>query len=278
MSDEHSIQRLCEVFAVSRSGYYAWSHASGSVRARQEAQLRLKIAAVHQQSRETYGSPRITIELRAQGERVGRHRVARLMRQAGLRGRQKRRYRVRTTDSRHSHPIAPNRLATLPVPTQPDRVWVSDLTYVPTDEGWLYVAGVLDRCSRCLVGWAMGATLDTAVPLAALLMALRQRQPGPGLIHHSDRGVQYASADYRSVLAAHGLVASMSRQGNCYDNATMEAFWSSLKNELIHRRRFATRAEARTAIFDYIEGFYNRTRRHSALGYQSPLDYESTLS
>lgn len=278
MSDEHPIQRLCAVFAVSRSGYYAWSQASGSARARQEAQLRLKIAAVHQQSRETYGSPRITIELRAQGERVGRHRVARLMRQAGLRGRQKRRYRVRTTDSRHSHPIAPNRLATLPVPTQPDRVWVSDLTYVPTDEGWLYVAGVLDRCSRCLVGWAMGSTLDTAVPLAALLMALRQRQPGPGLIHHSDRGVQYASADYRSVLAAHGLVASMSRQGNCYDNATMEAFWSSLKNELIHRRRFATRAEARTAIFDYIEGFYNRTRRHSALGYQSPLDYESTLS
>lgn len=278
MSDEHPIQRLCAVFAVSRSGYYAWSQASGSARARQEAQLRLKIAAVHRQSRETYGSPRITIELRAQGERVGRHRVARLMRQAGLRGRQKRRYRVRTTDSRHSHPIAPNRLATLPVPTQPDRVWVSDLTYVPTDEGWLYVAGVLDRCSRCLVGWAMGATLDTAVPLAALLMALRQRQPGPGLIHHSDRGVQYASADYRAVLAAHGLVASMSRQGNCYDNATMEAFWSSLKNELIHRRRFATRAEARTAIFDYIEGFYNRTRRHSALGYQSPLDYESTLS
>jgi putative transposase len=278
MSDEYPIQWLCAVFAVSRSGYYAWSRASGSARARQEAQLRLKIAAVHRQSRETYGSPRITIELRAQGERVGRHRVARLMRQAGLRGRQKRRYRVRTTDSRHSHPIAPNRLATLPVPTQPDRVWVSDLTYVPTDEGWLYVAGVLDRCSRCLVGWAMGATLDTAVPLAALLMALRQRQPGPGLIHHSDRGVQYASADYRSVLAAHGLVASMSRQGNCYDNATMEAFWSSLKNELIHRRRFATRAEARTAIFDYIEGFYNRTRRHSALGYQSPLDYESTLS
>lgn len=278
MSDEHPIQRLCAVFAVSRSGYYAWSQASGSARARQEAQLRLKIAAVHQQSRETYGSPRITIELRAQGERVGRHRVARLMRQAGLRGRQKRRYRVRTTDSRHSHPIAPNRLATLSVPTQPDRVWVSDLTYVPTDEGWLYVAGVLDRCSRCLVGWAMGSTLDTAVPLAALLMALRQRQPGPGLIHQSDRGVQYASADYRSVLAAHGLVASMNRQGNCYDNATMEAFWSSLKNELIHRRRFATRAEARTAIFDYIEGFYNRTRRHSALGYQSPLDYESTLS
>jgi transposase InsO family protein len=180
------------------------------------------------------------------------------MRQDGLRGRQRRRYRVRTTDSRHSHPIAPNRLATLPAPTKPNQVWVSDLTYVPTDEGWLYVAGVLDRCSRCLVGWAMGSTLDTAVPLAALMMALRKRRPRPGLIHHSDRGVQYASADYRSALADHGLVASMSR--------------------LVHRRRFATRADARTAIFDYIESFYNRSRRHSSLGYQSPLDYESSLS
>jgi transposase InsO family protein len=278
MSDEHSIQRLCAVFAVSRSGYYAWAKAPGSVRTRRDDELRAKIAVVHRQSRETYGSPRITIELQTQGERVGRHRVARLMQEAGLRGRQKRRYRVRTTDSAHSHPIAPNRLATLPVPTKPNHVWVSDLTYVPTDEGWLYVAGVLDRCSRCLVGWAMGATLDTAVPLAALMMALRQRKPARGLIHHSDRGVQYASADYRSALADHGLVASMSRKGNCYDNAVMEAFWSSLKNELVHRRHFATRADARTAIFDYIEAFYNRTRRHSSLGYHSPLDYESSLS
>jgi len=278
MSDEHPVQRLCVVFAVSRSGYYAWAQAAGSARERRDRELRAKIAVVYQQSRQTYGSPRVTIELQTQGEQVGRHRVARLMRQDGLRGRQKRRYRVRTTDSRHSHPIAPNRLATQPVPSQPDQVWVSDLTYVPTGEGWLYVAGVLDRCSRCLVGWAMGATLDTAVPLAALMMALRQRKPAAGLVHHSDRGVQYASADYRSALAAHGLVASMSRKGNCYDNAVMEAFWSSLKNELVHRRHFATRAEARTAIFDYIEAFYNRTRRHSSLGYQSPLDYESTLN
>ncbi len=254
------------------------ARSTDSTHARRDRELRAKIAMVHQQSRETYGSPRITVELRAQGEAVGRHRVARLMRQDGLRGRQRRRYRVRTTDSRHSHPIAPNRLATQPLPTRPDQVWVSDLTYVPTDEGWLYVAGVLDRCSRCLVGWAMGTTLDTAVPLAALMMALRQRQPRPGLIHHSDRGVQYASADYHSALAHHGLVASMSRKGNCYDNAAMEAFWSSLKNELVHRRRFATRADARTAIFDYIESFYNRSRRHSSLGYQSPLDYESSLS
>lgn len=278
MSDEHPVQRLCAVFAVSRSGYYAWTQAAGSARERRDRELRAKIAVVYQQSRQTYGSPRVTIELQTQGEQVGRHRVARLMRQDGLRGRQKRRYRVRTTDSQHSHPIAPNRLAKQPVPSQPDQVWVSDLTYVPTGEGWLYVAGVLDRCSRCLVGWAMGATLDTAVPLAALMMALRQRKPAAGLVHHSDRGVQYASADYRSALAAHGLVASMSRKGNCYDNAVMEAFWSSLKNELVHRRHFATRAEARTAIFDYIEAFYNRTRRHSSLGYQSPLDYESTLN
>jgi transposase InsO family protein len=278
MSDEYPIKRLCAVFAVSRSGYYAWSKAPVSAHRRRDHQLRAKIALVHRQSRETYGSPRITFELQTQGEHVGRHRVARLMQQDGLRGRQKRRYRVRTTDSAHSHPIAPNRLATLPMPTQPNRVWVSDLTYVPTDEGWLYVAGVLDRCSRCLVGWAMGATLDTAVPLAALMMALRQRKPARGLIHHSDRGVQYASVDYRSALAQHGLVASMSRKGNCYDNAAMEAFWSSLKNELVHRRHFPTRAEARTAIFDYIEAFYNRTRRHSSLGYQSPLDYESSLT
>jgi putative transposase len=278
MSDEHPIKLLCAVLAVSRSGYYAWVKVPGSARARQEHELRRKIALVHRQSRETYGSPRITVELQAGGERVGRHRVARLMRQDGLRGRARRRYRVRTTDSRHPHPIAPNRLAALPAPTRPNQIWVSDLTYVPTDEGWLYLAGVLDRCSRRLVGWAMGATLDTAVPLAALQMALRRCRPAPGLVHHSDRGVQYASADYRAALAAHGLVASMSRKGNCYDNAAMEAFWSSLKNELVHRRRFATRAEARTALFDYIEAFYNRSRRHSALHYLSPLDFEASLT
>ena len=278
MSDAHPIKHLCAVFAVSRSGYYAWTRSTGAPRAQRDRELRRKIALVHRQSRETYGSPRITVELRASGERVGRHRVARLMREEGLRGRQKQRYRVRTTDSRHSHPIAPNRLATLPAPTTPNQVWVSDMTYVPTDEGWLYLAGILDRCSRCLVGWAMDSTLNTSVPLAALQMALRRRKPPAGLVHHSDRGVQYASADYRSALAAHGLIASMSRKGNCYDNAAMEAFWSSLKNELVHRRRFATRAEARTAIFDYIETFYNRSRRHSALQYQSPLDYESNLS
>ncbi len=157
-------------------------------------------------------------------------------------------------------------------------MWVSDITYVETDEGWLYVAGVLDRYSRSVVGWAMGSSLDTSLPLAALNMALGRRRPTPGLIHHSDRGVQYASAAYRGVLAHHGLIASMSRKANCYDNAAMEAFWSTLKHELVYRRRFATRAEARSAIFDYIEAFYNRSRLHSSLGYKSPLDYESILN
>ena len=278
MSDAYPVQRLCEVFSVSRSGYYTWLKAAASPRAQRDQVLRAQIAAVHAKSRGTYGSPRVTLDLQDLGERVGRHRVARLMRAAGLRVRQKRRYRVFTTDSRHNEPIAPNRMAAIPPPTRPDRVWVTDMTYVHTDEGWLYVAGVLDRCSRRLVGWAMGDALDTTLPMSALRMALEQRRPEPGLLHHSDRGVQYASAAYRSMLADHGVTASMSRKANCYDNAVMEAFWSTLKNELIHRRRFSTRAEARTAIFDYIEAFYNRTRRHSALGYKSPLAYESTLS
>ena len=278
MSGEHEVKLMCETFTASRSGYYGWLRSDQTVRAQKERALREQIVTVHTQSRGTYGSPRVTAALRAQGTGVGRNRVARLMRKAGLRGRQKSRFRVVTTDSKHTEPIAPNRLTAEAAPTKADQVWMSDLTYVPTAEGWLYVAGVLDRCTRRLVGWAMGSSLDTSLPLAALTMALRQRQPSPGLIHHSDRGVQYASGAYRDLLAEHGLVASMSRRGNCYDNAAMEAFWSSLKNELVHRRRFLTREEARIAIFDYIESFYNRTRLHSALGYQSPLDYESNLS
>jgi len=278
LSGEHDIKLLCDTFNVSRSGYYGWLRSDQRARAQADRRLCEQIEAVHRQSRGTYGSPRVTAALRARGDRVGHNRVARLMRHCGLRGRQKARYRVMTTDSRHSHPIAPNRLAAMPAPAKADQVWVTDLTYVPTAEGWLYVAGVLDRCTRRLVGWAMDSSLDTALPLAALTMALNQRRPSAGLIHHSDRGVQYASTAYRTALSDHGLVASMSRRGNCYDNAAMEAFWSSLKNELVHRRRFLTRQEAKTAIFDYIEGFYNRSRLHSALGYKSPLDYESTLS
>jgi putative transposase len=276
MSDEHPIKLLCEVLEVSRSGYYQWRKTSA--RSQADEVMAAKIEAVYAASRCTYGSPRVTAALQAQGETIGRHRVARLMRAAGLQGRQRRRYRVRTTDSRHDEPIAPNRLAAAAPPTRPDAVWVTDITYVDTDEGWLYLAGVLDLYSRRLIGWAMASSLETALPLAALHMALRQRRPAAGVLHHSDRGCQYASAAYRQVLADHGCLASMSRRGNCYDNATIEAFWSTLKHELIYRRRFTTRSQATTAIFDYIECFYNRSRLHSALGFKSPLDYESNLN
>lgn len=278
MSHEHPIKAMCEVLAVSRSGYYQWSGARSRARASRTEAIKAEIARVHETSRRTYGSPRVTAALREQGEQVGRNRVARLMRECGLKGRQSRRYRVRTTDSAHDDPIAPNLLAEAAAPTKPDEVWVTDITYVETGEGWLYVAGVLDLYSRRLIGWAMGPSLATALPLAALHMALGRRQPAPGLLHHSDRGCQYASGDYRAALAAHGCIASMSRRGNCYDNATMEAFWSTLKHELIYRRRFATREEATTAIFDYVETFYNRIRLHSALGFKSPLAYESNLN
>jgi putative transposase len=277
MSDDYPVKSLCEVLKVSRSGYYQWRTVPNSVRARQEALMQERIAQIHRASRGTYGSPRVAAVLRKEGHSIGRHRVARLMRVTGLQGRQRRRYRVRTTDSNHDQPVAPNRLKVADRPTRIDEVWVSDITYVPTQEGWLYLAGVLDLYSRRLIGWAMGSGLETALPLAALLMALRHRRPPAGVVHHSDRGCQYASSVYRSALAANGCVASMSRRGNCYDNAAMEAFWSTLKHELVYRRDFRTRAEATTAIFDYIESFYNRVRLHSALGYQSPLDYEANL-
>ena len=275
MSQDHSITALCVTLAVSRSGYYAWVDRPPSARAQADAVLQKKICQAHRASQGTYGSPRIKREL---NESVGRKRIARLMREAAIEGRPQRRYRVATTDSRHDEPIAPNLLATAAPVSKPNEVWVTDITYVETDEGWLYLAGVLDLFSRRLIGWAMGSSLVTALPLAALLMAIRQRQPAAGLIHHSDRGVQYASLDYRTVLAQHKLVASMSRKANCYDNATMESFWSTLKLELVYRRHFATRAEATTAIFNYIEGFYNRVRRHSSLDYQCPLDFEANLT
>jgi transposase InsO family protein len=278
MSGEHSIAAMCEILSVSRSGYYAWRDRPHSARAVANEQLGRQIRQFHTASRGTYGSPRIKLDLDRVGPPVGRHRVARVMREIGVQGRPPHPFRVMTTDSRHSEPIAPNLLPSAPPPDKPNQIWVTDITYVPTDEGWLYVAGVLDLFSRRLIGWAMHSTLETALPLAALHMALNQRQPGRGLLHHSDRGVQYASGDYRACLAANHCIASMSRKGNCYDNATMEAFWSTLKNELVHWCHFSTRAAAATAIFDYIEAFYNRRRIHSSLGYQSPLDYESNLN
>jgi transposase InsO family protein len=277
MKAEHAILTLCRVLAVSPSGYYDWLQRRDcpGPRAVQDQKLAGQIRTIFAESRQTYGSPRIQQVLRHQGCHHGRNRLARLMRTAGLCGRQKGRYRVQTTDSHHDHPIAPNHLAQAPTATAPNQIWVTDITYVQTGEDWLYLAAVLDLYSRKIVGWAMSHRIDTALVLAALAMALQHRQPPAKLLCHSDRGVQYAAGDYRATLARAGLVASMSRKGNCYDNAAMESFWSTLKWELVYRREFATHQQARTAIFDYIECFYNPKRLHSALDFLSPVDFET---
>ena len=276
MKKDHPILRLCLHLEVSASGYYDWQRrlARPGQRALEDQALAQEIGRIHTRSRETYGAPRVEKELRQKGRCHGRHRVARLMKEQGLCGRQKRRYRVQTTDSNHDQPIAPNRLAQAPKATAPNQLWVADITYIETKEGWLYLAAILDLYSRKIVGWAMSERIDTALVLKALVMALLHRRPPTKLLFHTDRGVQYASGDYRQALGNAGLIASMSRRGNCYDNATMESFWSTLKLELVYRRLFDTRTQARRQIFDYIETFYNRHRAHSALGYHSPVDFE----
>lgn len=279
MSDQYLLSELCQALVVSRSGYHAWATRVPGPRAQANATLLPLIAQAHRESRQTYGSPRIRNWLQQRGHRCGRVRVARLMRQAGLNHRLRHRFRpMSLTDSGHDLPVAANRLLHAPPPVRRDTVWVADITYVKTDEGFLYVAGVLDRCTRRCIGWAMGDTLATTLPLAALDMALTHRRPPAGLVHHSDRGVQYASAAYRQRLAQAGVVPSMSRRGNCYDNALMESFWSTLKRELVHRCQFTTRGQARAVIFEWIEVFYNRERFHSALGFKSPVDFESQLN
>jgi transposase InsO family protein len=229
---------------------------------------------IHARSRRTYGGPRVHQQLRQQGHRIGRGRVARLMRENKLTGRCRQRRKPRTTDSRHGGPIAENLLRDHPPVTEANQVWVTDITYVRTGEGWIYVAAVLDLHSRRIVGWACADNLDAALCTKALKRALRHRQPAAGLIHHSDRGVQYASLEYRVALDQAGLTRSMSRKGNCYDNAFIESFWSTLKTECTTRETFATRAEAEFKLFDYIETFYNPLRLHSSLGYRSPRDFE----
>ena len=278
MRAEHPIKVLCRSFEVSSSGYYDWRQRQSHPcqRAVQDQQLKQQIARIHSESRGTYGAPRIRFELAETGQRHGRNRIGRLMREQQLCGRQQRRFRMRTTNSNHDEPIAPNHLAERPLPTRLDEVWVADITYVQTAEGWLYVAAILDLFSRRIVGWAVSQRIDTALVLAAWQMACTHRQPPAGLVFHSDRGVQYASQDYRRALALSQVVASMSRKANCYDNAVIEAFWSTLKLELVYRSDFATAAQAAAALFDYIEVFYNRRRRHSALGYQSPSHFEAS--
>ena len=264
---------MCRQLDVSRSGYYASVGRPVPVKAAADAQLAVEISAAHKRSYATYGSPRIHAELRATGTRVSRKRVERLMRQNGLQARRKRRYR-HTTDSRHASPIAPNVLDRKFEPAAANRVWVTDVTYIWTREGWLYLAVMLDLFARRVVGWAASTTNDTRLALVVLEDAVRARRPAPGLVHHSDRGSPYASADYRAALAAHGLVASMSGTGDCWDNAVAESFFASIKAELVDINHYPTRAAALTAIADYIERFYNPKRRHSFLGYLSPMEYE----
>jgi len=277
MKTEHAILELCQLLAVSPSGFYDWQQRRDHLGPRALANQKLtgQITTIFADSRQTYGSPRVQQTLRQQGCQHGRNRIARLMRTAGLCGRQRGRYRVQTTDSNHNHPIAPNHLAAVSQTTAPNQIWVMDITYIQTGEGWLYLAAVLDLYSRKIVGWAMSHRIDTALVLQALAMARLHRQPPAKLLCHSDRGAQYAAADYRHALAQAGLVASMSRRGNCYDNATMESFWSTLKCEMVYRRNFATHQAARAAIFDYIECFYNPKRLHSALNFRSPVDFEA---
>lgn len=274
LAGEHSVQLLCQTLQVSRAGYYAWRQGGGSCRAEKDAQITELLRQEHQQSRLTYGRPRLQARLRSLGHRHSGKRIGRLMKAARLCGRPRRRFVPCTTQSNHEGPIAPNLLAQRSAPAKADEVWITDLTYVQTAEGWLYVSAILDRFSRRVVGWAFGSSLDTALPLAALRMALQHRQPRTGLVHHSDRGCQYASSQYRQQLQHHGLSPSMSRAANCYDNAAMESFWSTLKQELIYRHKFLTRSQASAAIFDYIQTFYNPVRLHSALGYKSPVDFE----
>jgi len=264
---------MCRVLEVTRSGYYAFEKRSPSERAKANAQLLVKIRTVHERGRRKYGSPRVHEKLTAQGEHVGRHRVARLMSENGIQARRTRRF-CRTTDSGHGLPVAENILDRRFAVEAPDRAWVTDITYVPTGEGWLYVAVVLDLFSRRVVGMAMSELIDRQLVLDALGEAMRLRRPSVGLLHHSDRGSQYASIEYQGALRDHGLLCSMSRRGNCWDNAVAESFFSTLKIELIYDEHFATRAQARWAIQEYVERFYNVERLHSALGYVSPIEYE----
>jgi transposase InsO family protein len=267
------VETMCRVLGVTRSGFYAWKKRPKPARAKSDAQLAVKVAAAHQRSRRTYGSPRVHRELRAQGVRVGKKRVERLMRENGIQGRAKRRFK-RTTDSKHGGPIAPNVLARRFARAEPNRAWVTDVTAIATGEGWLYLAPMLDLHSRRVVAWATSENNDTALALDVLRKAFRARCPLPGLLHHSDRGSPYASDEYRAELRANGVCGSMSRKGNCWDNAVAESFFATLRAELIDHERYASRAAAIKSIGDYIDNFYNVERRHSHLDYLSPIEFE----
>lgn len=273
-SRQHRVRTLCRALGVSESGYYAWLERPESRRRRDDRRLLHEIRVIHRQSRRTYGSRRVHRELRARGICCGRKRVARLMREDGLRAKSPRRFKV-TTQSSAGHAVAPNLLNREFEVTTPDTVWGGDITYIWTREGWLYLAVLMDLCSRYIVGWALSERLVAQLTLEALDMALEQRQPGPGLMHHSDRGSQYTADDYQEQLHRRGFQVSMSRRGDCWDNAPLESFFATLEKDLLADADFVTRRQARTALFDYIEAFYNRQRRHSALDYLSPAQFEA---
>jgi transposase InsO family protein len=268
------VAALCRLLRVSRQGYYAYATRPPSARVLSEQQLGARVQQLFEASEERYGSPRVLRALKASGWKVSKRRVERAMRGLGLTPPMRRRHKV-TTQADVTHAVAPNELARDFMATRPNERWVTDITYVWTDEGWSYCAAILDLFSRSVVGWSVGASLSTALPLAALDMAIRRRRPGPGLLHHSDRGCQYTSANYREQLSALGVTVSMSRKGNCWDNAVAESFFATLKKELVHRRSWPTRALLRDALFDYIEVFYNRRRLHSTIGYKTPAQAES---
>jgi putative transposase len=271
------VQVMSRLFGVSRSGFYDWLKRSPSAHAQEDERLKVAIKAAHKRGRETYGVRRLQPELAAEGFIVGRDRIGRLRREMGLRCKQKRKFKA-TTNSNHALPVAENVLAQRFSPSAPNEAWVADITYIATDEGWLYLAGLKDVFTCEMVGYAMGERMTQELTRRALSRAVQYKRPPAGLIHHSDRGSQYCAHDYRALLEECGLTASMSRKGNCYDNAPMESFWGSLKNELVHHRKFATRAEAQAAIQEYIEIFYNRQRRHSRLGYVAPAVFAQNFS
>jgi len=274
LSKDYPVRELCAVLGVTRSGYYQWCRGQESGRELANRLLKLEIERIYQQQKGRYGSPRVTHQLRREGQHCNHKRVERLMREQGLRGCRSRKRRVVTTDSRHDEPIAPNLLLGRPAPTGCDEVWVADITYVPTAEGWVYLAGVMDLYSRQILGWSVWDDLSAGGPLQALGRAFQKRSYPRGVIHHSDRGVQYACRAYRQALGAQGLVASMSRKGNCYDNAAMEAFWSTLKREAMVESQGWSKDRVRRELFEFIEGSYNQSRLHSSLGYNSPVEFE----
>lgn len=273
MRFRHSIAMMCGMLGVSKSGYYKWHNRKPSKRAQEEGRLEVEIKAAHKRTRETYGPERLQHELKDQGVEVGISRIRRIRKKLGIRCKQKRKFKA-TTDSRHALPVAENLLNQRFETTEPNKVWVSDITYIPTEEGWLYLAGHKDLFTGEIVGYAMSSRITKNLVSQSLFRAVAAKRPGPGLIHHSDRGSQYCAHEYRRLVDQFKMRASMSRKGDCYDNAPMESFWGKLKNELVHHRRYETREKAILEIAEHIEVFYNRQRRQKRLGYLSPAVYE----